>query len=79
MKDEYVKVKCALKQRILFLFTGLLNKKYLINTNTNIVNIKEDVVTKDGVNVHLVDAIPDKIDIPFFELNQSDVQSNLNE
>ncbi len=79
MKDEYVKVECAFKQRILFLFTGLLNKKYLINTNTNTVNVKDDVISKDGVNVHLVDAIPDKIDIPFFELDNNSIQSNLNE
>jgi len=78
---EYIKVKSSFFDRILFLFAGLINKNK-INNIQDVENVKdvkkEDVVfTKNGMNEDIVDDIPDKIDIPFFELNDTSIESNL--
>lgn len=79
MNDKYVKIECTLKEKILFLFTGIIDSKYLINNIQDAVyNVKpESVSIKEDVKM---DDIPEKFDIPFFELdnsNESDIQSNL--
>ena len=84
MKSEYVKVKCSFKERILFLFTSLICKDYLIN-NTYSDNIKIEVSdnvkeVRNVIEEQISDDIPDKIDIPFFELDNTDdtkIMSNL--
>jgi hypothetical protein len=86
MKSEYVKVKCSFKERILFLFTSLICKDYLIN-NTYSDNIKIEVSdnvkeVRNVIEEQISDDIPDKIDIPFFELDNTDdtkIVSNLDE
>jgi len=84
MNNEYVKVKCNFKDRVLFLLTSLIRKDYLINNtyttnNIPVPQLKVDENVKPVVKIK-PDEIPDKIDIPFFELdntNESDVESNL--
>ena len=70
---EYVKLHTTLKDRILFLFTGLIKKNLIIS---NTVNHKVIVSDKDEVVIQSDDGEPiDKI--PFFELDNSDTKSNL--
>jgi hypothetical protein len=84
MKSEYVKIKCSFKERILFLFTSLICKDYLIN-NTYSDNVRIEISDKAKEITNIVkdpvsDDIPDKIDIPFFELDNTDdskIVSNL--
>jgi hypothetical protein len=84
MKSEYVKVKCSFKERVLFLFTSLICKDYLIN-NTYSDNVRIEVSDKvkevrNVIEEPKSDDIPDKIDIPFFELDNTDdtkIVSNL--
>jgi hypothetical protein len=84
MKSEYVKIKCTFKERVLFLFTSLICKDYLINNtyNDNVrVEISDKALICDNVKeVNQPESIPDKIDIPFFELDNTDdseIMSNL--
>jgi len=79
MDNEYIKIQCGLKDKLLFLFTSLIRKEYLIN-NTYTSNTPRLVKNKETVTNIKNEEIPDKIDIPFFELDntdKSDVESNL--
>jgi hypothetical protein len=86
MKSEYVKIKCSFKERLLFLFTSLICKDYLINNtyNDNIrIELSDEMKKVTPVPItkkQEPEIIPDKIDIPFFELDNSDdteIVSNL--
>ncbi len=78
MNDKFVKLNCTFKEKILFLFTGIIDTKHLIN-NT-VYNTKLEDVPIKGKDTVKKESIPDKLDIPFFELDTtevSDIQSNL--
>jgi len=77
MNKEYVKINCTLKDKLLFLFTGIIKREKLINNIQETVN--KETVKDVSLNKEFVDSIPDKLDIPFFELNNTNVQSNLDE
>jgi hypothetical protein len=78
--QEYIKIQLNIREKLLFLFTNLIKKEKMINNNRDSELIKtKNKFVENGMNVELNDSIPDKIDIPFFELNNSTVQSNLNE
>jgi len=74
---DYKKIKVPFKDRLLFLFTGIINEKYLniqkINSfslpteNRSIINnIKEVDIEAET-----------KVDIPFFEFDVNKTKSNL--
>lgn len=80
MNPEYIKIKCTIKERLLFLFTGIIKKSKLINNMQDKSQNVSDINHFDKMdNKEIVDSIPDKLDIPFFELDNTNVQSNLNE
>ena len=82
MNKEYVKINCTLKDKLLFLFTGIIKREKLINNIQETVNketVNKETVKDVSLNKEFVDSIPDKLDIPFFELNNTNVQSNLDE
>jgi len=75
--SEYVKLYISFKERVLFLFTGLIKKDHIISktvepkgsgaTETDIQNVQEND-----------DDTPFKVDIPFFELEEGKTKGNLN-
>jgi len=79
--NEYIKIECTLKDRIIFLLTSLIDKKFIlvndihnnINISRNTRKIKKEI--KDKISI--IDDIPDEFDIPFFELDNKNVESNL--
>jgi len=80
MNQEYVKVQCTFKDKLLFLFAGIIKKEKLINNIQETVSYESKKNVKDvSLNKEYVDSIPDKLDIPFFELDNTNIQSNLDE
>lgn len=79
--NEYIKIKCTLKDRIIFLLTSLIDKKFiLVNDIPNNINISKDtrkVKNEIKDRISMIDDIPDEFDIPFFELDNKNVESNL--
>lgn len=79
--NEYIKIKCTLKDRIIFLLTSLIDKKFiLVNDIPNNINISKDtrkVKNEIKDRISIIDDIPDEFDIPFFELDNKNVESNL--
>lgn len=74
---NYKKLDVSFKDRLIFLFTGLLNEKYIpqneiiktvtIDSQSSIINnIEENFAVKE-----------EKLDIPFFDLDTTKVKSNL--
>jgi len=77
--SEYIKIDATFSERVLFLFTSLINKEFIISTNI------DDTISKSISKEHMesnevisVETIPDKIDIPFFSFDNTNVESNLN-
>lgn len=75
---EYVKISVPVKDRLLFLITGLISKTYLIN-NTN--SSQKIFVTKSCDN-DLTEEEHDivmecSLDIPFFDMDKGETKSNL--
>lgn len=77
--NEYVKIKISFKEKILFLFTGLISKSHLINKT-------DKTIIPKGYEVK--DVVPDKPkepenqskveSIPFFDFQKGDeTRSNL--
>lgn len=83
----YTKLEATLKERLVFLFTGILNNKLyekwsciLEPNNTGKAMIIESKTTplqdnKDSINN--IEETELKMDIPFFDLEDSDTKSNL--
>ena len=73
--DEYIKVSVSLKERLLFLFTGLIHKKYVISISKK----SERVITTNESKSVVIDEEKDdfRVDIPFFELDDKETKSNL--
>ena len=78
--SEYIKIDASFYDRLLFLFVSLINKEYIIS---NSIQDKTIRTTKKMSDVdteyisHDNDDIPDKINIPFFNLDNTTVESNL--
>lgn len=72
----YKKLNISFKEKIVFLFTGLLDKKHLIGHKPNITFQQEEQEKKNDIN-NIEECTNDKIDIPFFELDSSKTKSNL--
>lgn len=75
---EYIKLKVSFKERLLFLFAGIIHKSYLINTTDTKVSLNKLKIEKVEEEV--------KLDIPevkwhteplFFNENDIKVKSNL--
>jgi len=71
--DVFIKIKCKLRYRILFLFTGLINKSLidrdLYNNdigNDHIKTLNDDINTINTKTPNKEKK--EKIDIPFFDL-----------
>lgn len=74
MLDEYVDVNPEFGERLLFLFCGLINKKYLISKTITTVSQPIQVVDNEE---QIVEGAEFKVDIPFFDLGKDDTKSNL--
>lgn len=77
---EYKKIDATLKERFIFLFTGLISKKYL-EEKTEVISFsqskQEEKVCINNKEEGQVDALDFKPDIPFFDLDPSKTKSNL--
>ena len=73
--NEYIKIKTSFYEKLLFLFASIINKKHIIS---NSIEQKYNTINNQTIpDINIVEDIPDKIDIPFFELDNSNVESNL--
>lgn len=70
---EYVKLRITLKERFLFLFTGLIRRNYIISKRIeSVAQGQTEIVASEDTE------IIEKIEtIPFFDLDKSDTKSNL--
>ena len=74
--DEYVKLQLSFKEKIILLFTGHFNKKYLISKSNETIIIN-NTVSKDTNECFLVSDETIE-DIPFFDFESKDeIKSNL--
>ena len=77
---EYKKINASFKERLMFLFTDLLPKKYVteiyesISVHQGYKEPKFDINTKEEIKEDSPDV---KMDIPFFDLDKSETKSNL--
>lgn len=73
--DEYTKLPVSLRERLLFLFTGLIKRSHIISKT---VKIEVDRHQEDKTVGPDLTNTPEKIeDIPFFDLDKSETKSNL--
>jgi hypothetical protein len=70
---EYVKLYPTLKDKLLFLVSGLIKKEYIV---TEVREYKSDVkeLKPEGPENTTVE---EKFNIPFFDLENSETKSNL--
>ncbi len=68
---EYKKLNIPLRERLTFLFTGLLAKKYL----TGISNTQSK--QEEQTDINNIEEVNTDLSIPFFDLDNSDTKSNL--
>ena len=72
---EYKKIDMGFKERLVFLFTGLIPVKYLTSGKPNITFSQTKQEEKNDIsNIEETDG---KLDIPFFDLDDSKTKSNL--
>jgi len=77
---DYKKLNAPLKERIVFLFTGLLSVKYIIPDITDISATQYKQEEKTNINNKERDRADNsnlKLNIPFFDLDNSETKSNL--
>lgn len=73
--NEYIKLHTSFKERLIFLFTGLIKKTYIISKT-----VGPEAYTKiEGKTVEPEQPeTPHKMEYtPFFELDQGETKSNL--
>jgi hypothetical protein len=72
---DYVKLDITIKERLLFLFTGLIKKEYVIN---NVIETKvTNTPTPEKVLITKSDEPDFEVSIPFFEFDNEKTKSNL--
>ncbi|MCK5016111.1 MAG: hypothetical protein KAS32_03485 [Candidatus Peribacteraceae bacterium] len=78
--DEYIKTKTTIRERILFLFTGLIKKGHIVNpvvpdvTSAKQERVKPWPEPKQEARCEELDFT---VEIPFFEFDESEAKSNL--
>ena len=72
---KYIKLHFTFKERILAFF-GLINDKYL-ETPIKSVSIESQTNTTVPTTKEHTEDKPSKVEIPFFDLNNDDIKSNL--
>ena len=72
---EYKKLQVPFMERLTFLFTGLLQTKHLIEERGNVWHSTPQQEQK--TNINNIEDKDMKMDIPFFDLDNSDTKSNL--
>lgn len=72
---EYTKLNSTLRERIVFLFTGLLPSKYISENKTT--TISSQPKQEENVVINNIEENNIKMDIPFFDLDNSETKSNL--
>jgi len=72
---EYVKLPTKFTDRLLFLFTGLIKKQYIISKSVEPKEYRPSVLKNDDETSVVKESKMDTI--PFFELDNSKAKSNL--
>ncbi len=72
---EYKKIDMGFKERLVFLFTGLIPVKYLTSGKPNLTFSQSK--QEDDTDISNIEENNIKVDIPFFDLDNSKTKSNL--
>ncbi len=70
---EYKKIDMGFKERLVFLFTGIIPVKYLVSGKPNITFSQSEQEGQTDIN----NIEENMVDIPFFDLDTSETKSNL--
>jgi len=74
---EYVKLPTTITDRLLFLFTGLIKKQYIISKSVEPKEYTPSVLKNNDTPKTSVVKDTKRVVIPFFELDNSKAKSNL--